>query len=172
MPSFGGGLARARNRQPREVPGFWPQLEETLRPYVFGNESPPARLLFPSYRTGQESMLTDVRKLLDRVTARAGTLYVMDQGRQLKAEAGEIRTKVFGHTYISARLQTVDNGALVAAWTVAREVGHASTAMIEKTYGHLGQARHRAEVVDYRVEQHAATLEDRLRLLERRPSPL
>ena len=34
--------------------------------------------------------------------------------------------------------------------------------MIEKTYGHLGQARHRAEVVEYRVEQHAATLEDRL----------
>lgn len=43
--------------------------------------------------------------------------------------------------------------------------------MIEKTYGHLGQARHRAEVVEYRVEQHAATLEDRLALLERRPSP-
>jgi len=145
----------------RTIP-FWPQLEETLRPYVFGNESPPARLLFPSYRTGQESMLTDVRKLLDRVTARAGTLYVMDQGRKRKAEADEIRTKVFRHTYISARLQTVDNGAPVAAWTVAREVGHSSTAMIEKTYGHLGQARHRAEVVEYRVEQHAATLEDRL----------
>ena len=151
----------------RTIP-LWPQLEETLRPYVFGNESPPARLLFPSYRTGQESMLTDVRKLLDRVTARAGTLYVMDQGRKRKAEADEIRTKVFRHTHISARLQTVDNGAPVAAWTVAREVGHSSTAMIEKTYGHLGQARHRAEVVEYRVQQHAATLEDRLAAI--RPS--
>ena len=71
-------------------------------------------------------------------------------------------SKVFRHTYISTRLQTVDHGAPVAAWTVAREVGHSSTAMIEKTYGHLGQARHRAEAVEYRVEQHLKTLEDRL----------
>ena len=148
----------------RTVP-LWPQLEAILRPYVFGSNSPPARLLFPSYRTGEEAMLTDVRKLLDRVTAHAGTLYVMDEGRKRKAEADEIRTKVFRHTYISTRLQTVDHGAPVAAWTVAREVGHSSTAMIEKTYGHLGQARHRAETVEYRVEQHIKTLEERLQQL-------
>ena len=34
--------------------------------------------------------------------------------------------------------------------------------MIEKTYGHLGEVRHRADVVEYRVEQHAAKLGDRL----------
>jgi hypothetical protein len=34
--------------------------------------------------------------------------------------------------------------------------------MIEKTYGQLGEVRHRADVVEYRVEQHAAKLEDRL----------
>ena len=38
--------------------------------------------------------------------------------------------------------------------TVAREVGHSSTAMIEKVYGHLGQIQHRSEVVEYRVRQH------------------
>src|SRR5205814_1141196 len=36
-------------------------------------------------------------------------------------------------------------GAPVAAWTVAKELGHSGTAMIEKTYGHLGEVRHRAE---------------------------
>jgi integrase len=144
----------------RTVP-LWPQLERILRSYVFGSDSPPARLLFPSYRTGAESMLTDVRKLLDRVTELAGTLYVMDRGRKRKAEPGDIRTKVFRHTYISARLQTLDHGAPVAAWTVAREVGHSSTAMIEKTYGHLGQVRHRAKVVEYRVRQHRTTLNGR-----------
>ena len=42
----------------------------------------------------------------------------------------------------------------MAAWTVAREVGHSSTAMIEKVYGHLGQVRHRAKYVEYRTAQH------------------
>src|SRR6267143_6022178 len=54
----------------RVVP-LWPQLEQILRPYVFGDR-PPARLLFPSFRTGAETMLTDFRKLLDAVAVRAG----------------------------------------------------------------------------------------------------
>ena len=53
-------------------------------------------------------------------------------------------------------------GAPVAAWTVAKELGHTGTAMIEKTYGHLGEVRHRSEAVEYRVEQHTAKLRDRL----------
>src|SRR5439155_23447228 len=145
----------------RTVP-LWPQLEEIRGGYVFGSDSPSAKLLFPSYRTGKESMLTDIRKLLDRVTARTGTLYVMDDGRKRKAEGDEIRTKVFRHTYISTRLQTLDHGAPVSAWTVAGEAGHGSTAMIEKTYGHLGQTRHRSEAVEYRVEQHSEALDERL----------
>ncbi len=50
---------------------LWPQLEAILRPYVFNTNGPPSRLLFPSYRTGQEAMLTDFRKLLDAVAVRA-----------------------------------------------------------------------------------------------------
>lgn len=34
--------------------------------------------------------------------------------------------------------------------------------MVRRVYGHLGEVRHRAEVVEYRVEQHAAKLRDRL----------
>ena len=59
-------------------------------------------------------------------------------------------------------MQTTDRGAPVATWTVAKELGHSGTAMIEKTYGHLGEVRHRSEIVEYRVEQHKTKLRDRL----------
>lgn len=61
---------------------------------------------------------------------------------------------MFRHTYRAARLQTLDHGAPVAVDTVRRELGHGSAEMVEKVYGHLGEVRHRAEVVEHRVEQH------------------
>ncbi len=129
-------------RSHRAVP-LWPQLEQILRAYFPERERMGGgTLLFPSYRTGQGAMLTDIRKLIDGVAKRAGW------------KSGEITPKMFRHTYISARIQTTQNGAPVAAFTVAREVGHSSTAMIEKVYGHLGQIQHRSEVVEYRVRQH------------------
>jgi len=106
-------------------------------------------LLFPSFWTGEEAMVTDVRKVLDAVAKRAGWTQ------------GEITTKMFRHTYISARIQTTHSGAPVAAFTVAREVGHSSTAMIEKVYGHLGQVQHRSKVVEYRISQHKQAIRDR-----------
>jgi len=39
---------------------------------------------------------------------------------------------------------------------------HGGESMVRRVYGHLGEVRHRAEVVEYRVEQHAANLRDRL----------
>jgi hypothetical protein len=43
--------------------------------------------------------------------------------------------------------------------------------MVERVYAHLGTARHRSEVVEYRVEQHPEVLADRLTRLAdaRRP---
>lgn len=73
---------------------LWPQLEATLRPFIFTR--PPTKLLFASFITGKEAMVSDWRKTLDRVAARAGW------GR------GEVRTKAFRHTYCAARLQTVE----------------------------------------------------------------
>src|SRR2546425_2562585 len=148
----------------RTVP-LWPQLGQILRSYLGGRDAPTGRLLFPSYRTGSERMLTDIRKLLDRVTDRAGTVYLMDHGGRRKAVLGEIRTKVFRHTYITARLQTLDHGEPVSPWTVARKVGHSGTGMIERVYGHLGDVRHRASVVEYRVSQHRRVLRGRLQLV-------
>lgn len=82
-------------------------------------------------------MLADTRKLLDHVAARAGW------------KAGAIRSKQFRHTYCSARLQTLDGGAPISLYTVSRELGHSSQAMVQQVYSHLGAIRHRAEAVEY-----------------------
>ena len=136
-------------RSHRTIP-LWPQLEEILRSYVFDLDRPPGRLLFPAEDGG---MRRDIRGLLDRLGERAGW------------KAGEIRAKMFRHTYCAARLQTLDHGAPVSVYTVARELGHGSTAMVEKVYSHLGTMRHRSEVVEYRIEQHAEALGKRLEAL-------
>ena len=127
---------------------LWPQLEEILRPFIFSR--PPTTLLFPSFITGQEAMLADWRKTLNRMAERAGW------------KRGEVRSKAFRHTYCAARLQTVEGGAPVSPFTVSRELGHGSRTMVEEVYSHLGTMRHRSEVVEYRIEQHATVLADRL----------
>jgi len=66
---------------------------------------------------------------------------------------------MFRHTYCAARLQTLDQGAPVSLFTVAKELGHGGEAMLRRVYGHLGQVRHRAEEVEYRIE----AFEDKLR---------
>lgn len=138
---------------------IWPQLEEILREWIYGGDGPrPEGLLFPSERTG--GLITDIRKPLDTVAKLAGW------------EPGEIRSKRFRHTYASARLQTLDNGAPVQPWTVARELGHQSLEMVNRIYGHLGEIRHRSEVVEYRVEQHLDVKGFAERLESLQPVPL
>ena len=78
---------------------------------------------------------------------------------------GEIRSKMFRHTYCTARLQTLDQGAPVSLFTVARELGHGGEAMVRRVYGHLGQVRHRAEDVEYRIEAFEDKLKGRLAAL-------
>lgn len=125
----------------RTVP-LWPQLEEILRAYVLGGEGPRGRLLFPSNLAEKEQPIQDVRKALDTVGERAWA-------------AGEIRTKMFRHTYCAARLQTLDRGAPVSPFTVARELGHGGQLLVDRVYGHLGDVRQRLQVVAYRIEEHS-----------------
>ena len=68
-------------------------------------------------------MLTDFRTLLDAVSLRAGW------------QPGEIRSKMFRHTYCAARLQTLDAGAPVSVYTVAREMGHGGESMVRRVTG-------------------------------------
>lgn len=142
------GWRRLKTHSSHRAVPLWPQLRESLGRYLAHH--PPSRLLFPSYRTGAEAMVTDFRKLLDRIAQRSGF------------RPGEIRSKMFRHTYCAARLQTVDQGAPVSVFTVAREMGHGGEGMVRRVYGHLGQVRHRAEVVEYRVEPYADRLGARL----------
>jgi integrase len=102
-----------------------------------------------------EAALTDWRKTLDRVAVQA------------RWKPGEIRTRMFRHTYCAGRLQTLDSGAPVSPFTVSRALGHDSRAMAEGIHSHLGAARHRAEVVEYRVEQYRKQLGEGLEALER-----
>ena len=53
------------------------------------------------------------------------------------------------HTYAAARLQTLDAGEPISPYTVMRELGHSSLAMIERHYGHLLDVRLRREYVEY-----------------------
>lgn len=152
-------------RSHRTVP-LWPQLREILEQYLA--ERPPARLLFPSFRTGEEAMLTDWRKLLDAVVERAGELYLIIDGHRRKADPGDVQSKAFRHTYTATRLQTLDRGAPVSVFTVSRELGHSSTAMVERVYSHLGETRQRSGVVEYRVDAYPDILGARLRALRAR----
>ena len=69
------------------------------------------------------------------------------------------------HSYCAARLQTVEHGYPVAPFTVSRELGHTSLTMVEKVYSHLGKVRHRSEVVEFRVKNHAKELREKLAVL-------
>ncbi len=141
----------------RTVP-LWPQLEEILRAYLVLREQTDrlGSLLFPSDRVEEEQMLSELRKALNQVARRAGF------------PAGHIRLHMLRHTYTAARIQTCDRGRPVSLYTVARELGHNSTGMIEDRYGHLHDRAEAggAEVVEFRVESHRKALGDRLKALK------
>jgi integrase len=69
---------------------------------------------------------------------------------------------------LRCRLQTLDGGAPVSLFTVSRELGHTSPAMVQHVYSHLGTVRHRSEVVEYRIEQHRKALGKRIQALAER----
>lgn len=160
----------------RAVP-LWPQLEEILRGYIFAQGDAREGLLFPG--TTASGLVGDFRKILDQVAAAAGFLRpVLDAATGKQRRRGrtgallwsgrQVRPHMLRHTYCAARLQTLDRGAPVSLFTVGRELGHGGDSLVRRVYGHLGDVRHRAEVVEYRVEQHAPILRDRLEELGRR----
>ena len=104
-------------------------------------------------------MLDNVDKALDQIGLRAGFAK-----RALRATA-------FRHSYATARLYTAEHGAPLSTWTVRGELGHRSTGMIDKVYGHTITQRDRVwsehkdelpEGVAFLIEDHKETLEERL----------
>lgn len=137
----------------RSVP-LHPQLREILEEYMVQREREGGlgRLLFPSTRGSGESMITDLRKALDKIGKRAGF------------PEGHVRPHMLRHTYTAARIQTLDRGAPIAMYSVARELGHSSTDMIEDRYGHLHDRAQLggSEVVEYCVEHHREKIGERV----------
>lgn len=148
---------RLKTEHAARVVPLWPQLAEILTAYLSARTAeevlhnrPTHTFLFPVVGPQGEGLLTNFDDSLDGAAERGGW------------KRGEIRTKMFRHTYCSARLQMLDQGAPIGTDTVRREMGHKSPRLVERIYGHLGAVRHRAEVVEYRVEQHTERLADRL----------
>ena len=56
---------------------------------------------------------------------------------------------------------------IASPFTVGKELGHGGTSMVEKVYSHLGQVRHRSEVVEFNIEHHREALGKRLTALEK-----
>ena len=142
-PNVWRSLKRARHK--RAVP-LWPQLSGILKPYIakLGRDS---GLLFPAPTHGR--MLDDVRWQLDKILEKAKI-------------TKPVTLHTFRHTFAAMRLQTMDNGQAVSPYTVMRELGHSSIGLIEKTYGHHMDVRHRADVLEYR-EAEVVDLEKRRR---------
>jgi integrase len=166
--------ARLKSATSWRVVPLWPQLEEILWAYLFAAGDAREGLLFPGHTAS--GLVGDIRKVLDQLAARAGFLRpALDPAtdKQRKTKAGQfvwtgrrIRAHMLRHTYCAARLQTLDRGQPVSEYTVAKELGHGGPDLVRRIYGHLGDVRHRADVVEYRVEQHRAILGDRLSRLD------
>lgn len=116
----------------RSVP-LWSQLRRVLRAHL-ERMSTTSGLLFPSH--------------LDR-----GILEDVSHALATAVEKAEVKKRVthhtLRHTYAAVRLQTVDAGEPVALFTVARELGHAGTKQVERTYGHVLESRVRLSKVRF-----------------------
>lgn len=116
----------------RELP-LWPDLEEWL----------PARIgrgpLHPSPKNPTQPRSKTMRRLLARLCKAAGI-------------EKHVTPHTLRHTWCAMRLQTLDQGAPVAPFTVMVEGGWTSLKMVERIYGHLPKQRLRLEVLTYRPE--------------------
>jgi integrase len=130
-------------------------LREILLPYV---ES-LGRTSGYVFTTDAGEPVGDWRKTLDLIATRAGFT------------KGRIRIRVFRTSYITHRLACIDHGAPIDPYQVAREVGHASLAMIMKVYGRVQRRRVRMEELAFRVERIGPTLQERLQALSKPPPP-
>jgi integrase len=131
-------------RSNRRVP-LWPQLRDILREHIDAFGLTGNDLLFPSKDGG---MLDDLRGSLASAVAKA------------EVTGKRVTFITLRHTYASTRIQTLDRGEPVSVFTVAREMGHKGTNLIEDTYGHLQNDRNRSEAVEYR-EATVVSLEER-----------
>ena len=154
---FGRGVVHVRpnpwrplkNAHAERALPLFTELAVTLRGYLDGPARPTGRLLFPSPGSDPEAPLQNLRRVLDRmplpVRFGPGPPGPDDPPRPpVRLRLGMLR-----HSYCAARLQTLDWGAPIAPFTVARELGHTDLRMVLRIYGHLGRIRPRSAEVSF-----------------------
>lgn len=170
----------------RTVPLF-PQYVRIMREYLDGPDAPTGDLMFPCIDgDGAERMLTDFRKVLDKLPVPARLVRPRTAAELLEAEGERlrkverivakgrgpkpvetldalmapvsttiidpIRTRMLRHSWCTARLQTLVHGSPIAVFQVAKEMGHADSAQVDKRYGHLGVINYRSEHVEFDLD--------------------
>lgn len=135
-----------KRRAERAVP-LWPQLREILGEYL--EKTPPhiSGLLFPSPKDG--GPMRDFRGSLVKACEIAGI-------------KKHVTPHTLRHTYTAVRLRTYHTGPngepiRISLFDVARELGHRSTAMIERVYGHVLQSSALLPEVRYESKKGRAT---------------
>ena len=127
-----------RNHSKRSIK-LWSQLRAILEPLAktgirFGPQKWKTGLVVPNRHGG---MYIDVRGGME--------------GAGERAEIGkEVSWNTLRHTYASLRLQTVDNGAPISPFRVAKELGHKGLTMIFEHYGHVLESPQRLEMIEYK----------------------
>ena len=124
----------------RAVPLF-PELAAILSDYRTGPYAPRGALLFPSPLPPGERPLRNLR--------RAFSSLPMPERLTGPGRPAALRPRLLRHSYCAARLQTLDGGAPISPFTVARELGHEGLDMVLRIYGHLGVARIRTDGIRY-----------------------
>lgn len=117
----------------RTIP-LWPQLKPILQAHIKKHGLRRGDLIFPAENGG---MLQDARGSLDAALALG------------EVDPTNVNFHSFRHTYATVRLQTLDHGAPVTMFTVARELGHQGVGELEKRYGHILKRPTRSEGVEY-----------------------
>ena len=125
---------------------LWP-LEGVINAYLdrTARRDYPDGLLFPS--PGSQMLNGDFRHWIARIVRQMNR---ETEPRGIVPLAKRITPHGFRHTFTAARIQMIDNGHPVSLYTVARELGHGNTKLVEQTYGHVPEERHRSSVLTYR----------------------
>jgi integrase len=169
-PSERASRMRLKTRHGQRSVPVPPQLAAILRDYLSGPHAPrPDGLLFPSNRpsrpwSSEPTGLPQGQRMLTRWTLSLAAIVAACQaaGSCLLPKLGcrELRT-----TWVSHRLQCLDGAARISSFTVREEAGHGSLALIERHYGRLPLVRRPSEHVEFRVEDWADLLAEKLTVL-------
>lgn len=130
----------------RAIPIF-PEFAAILERYLRRGRHSGDDLLFRSPVMARERPMANLRRIFDPLP-----LPIRLGGGGALPDAGEklhVRPRLLRHSYCAARLETLDRGAPISPYTVARELGHQGLAMVLRVYADLGSLDHRTEHVSY-----------------------